>query len=84
MAPRPAWSGCNVQAFEVPVRMVGSRPVATVGLNGTDVPMLVDSGAFFSLLTESTATQLDLPRSMLPFGMSIEGYTGRWTPASRA
>jgi predicted aspartyl protease/Flp pilus assembly protein TadD len=76
LVPRPAWSGCKVQAFEIPVRMVGARPIATVGLNGTEVPMLVDSGAFFSILTESTASQLNLPRRRLPFGMRIEGYTG--------
>jgi predicted aspartyl protease len=75
--PRQAWSGCKLQSFEIPVRMVGSRPIATLGLNGSQVPMLVDSGAFFSLLTDSTALQLDLPLRRLPEGVRIEGYTGR-------
>ncbi|WAC71752.1 retroviral-like aspartic protease family protein [Roseateles sp. SL47] len=58
------------------MRIIHSRPVATLVLNGTEVPVLVDSGAFFSMLTESTAAQLQLPLRNLPFSMSIEGYTG--------
>jgi predicted aspartyl protease/tetratricopeptide (TPR) repeat protein len=77
LAPRAAWSAnCKLQTFEVPVRMVGSRPIATVGLNGTEVPMLVDSGAFFSFLTEPAAKQLDLRLRMLPDHLRIYGYTG--------
>lgn len=75
--PRQAWSSCKLQSFEIPVRMVGSRPIATIGLNGTQVPMLVDSGAFFSLLTEATASQLNLSLRRLPKGVLIEGHTGR-------
>jgi predicted aspartyl protease/Tfp pilus assembly protein PilF len=76
LAAGSAWSSCKLNALEIPVRMVGSRPIATVGLNGTEAPMLVDSGAFFSLLTESTAAQLKLPLRMLPNHMRVDGYTG--------
>lgn len=72
----PAWSACRIQVFEIPVRIVGLRPVATVGVNGTDLPMLVDSGAFFSMLPRSTATQLGLSLQRLPDGLRIEGHTG--------
>jgi clan AA aspartic protease (TIGR02281 family) len=72
----PAWAACTVSSMEIPVRIIHSRPVATLVLNGTEVPVLVDSGAFFSMLTESTAAQLQLPLRNLPFSMSIEGYTG--------
>ncbi|HEV6967370.1 aspartyl protease family protein [Roseateles sp.] len=77
IAPGAARAGCDLSAFEFPVRLVGLRPVATLTLNGVEVPMLVDSGAFFSMLPESTATHLKLKRRPLPYGMSIEGYTGR-------
>jgi tetratricopeptide (TPR) repeat protein/predicted aspartyl protease len=63
--------------MEIPVRIVDQRPIATLSLNGTEVPMLVDSGAFFSLLSASTASQLQLPLSRLPVGLEIHGYTGR-------
>lgn len=77
LAPAPSWAGCKLEQVEIPVHMVGRRPVATVTLNGTEVRLLVDSGAFFSMLSPSTATQLQLPLRMLPHGMRIEGYTGR-------
>ncbi len=72
-----ARASCKLQQMEIPVRMLGQRPVATLTLNGTEVPMLVDSGAFFSMLSESAATQLNLRLRRLPEGMRIEGYTGR-------
>lgn len=78
LAAVPAsWASCHLQQMEIPVHIVDRRPIATVTLNGTEVRMLVDSGAFFSMLSASTATQLQLPLRNLPFGMRIEGYTGR-------
>jgi predicted aspartyl protease/Tfp pilus assembly protein PilF len=71
------WAGCELQQMEIPVRIVDHRPIATLTLNGTEVPMLVDSGAFFSFLTESTATQLKLPLRRLPEDVRIWGHTGR-------
>jgi tetratricopeptide (TPR) repeat protein len=75
--PRQAWSNCKLQSFEIPVRMVDWRPIATIGLNGTQVSLLVDSGAFFSVLTEAAASQLNLSLRRLPKGVLIEGHTGR-------
>lgn len=77
LAATSAWAGCDVQQMEIPVRIVDRRPIATLTLNGTEVPMLVDSGAFFSMLSESTATQLKLRLRNLPAGFRIDGYTGR-------
>jgi predicted aspartyl protease/tetratricopeptide (TPR) repeat protein len=72
-----AWAaGCNLSQLEIPVRIVNQRPVGTLMLNGTEVPMLIDSGAFFSMLPVSTATQLGLRLRHLPFGFRLEGYTG--------
>ncbi len=73
----PAWAGCQLQQMEIPVRIVDLRPVATLTLNGTEVPLLVDSGAFFSTLSASTAKQLKLPLLSLPAGLRVEGYTGQ-------
>ena len=72
----PARAACSVQQMDIPVRTVERRPVATMVLNGTPVQLLVDSGAFYSMLTPSTAAQLKLPLRHLPFGMSVRGYTG--------
>ena len=73
----PARARCDIKQMDIPVRMVDQRPVATLTLNGTPVPMLVDSGAFFSFLNASTATQLNLPLGSLPYGLRIEGHAGR-------
>lgn len=67
---------CQMQPMTIPVKIIESRPVATLTLNGTEVKMLVDSGAFYSFLTPSTADELKLKQRMLPFGTHISGYTG--------
>ncbi|MBB3193088.1 tetratricopeptide repeat protein [Roseateles terrae] len=70
------WAQCVMENMEIPVRIVGNRPIAMLTLNGVEAPMLVDSGAFHSILSPSTAARLNLPLRHLPFGMDIEGYTG--------
>ena len=73
--PVAAWAGCRVETLELPVKMVGSRAVATVGLNGTPVPLTVDSGAFFSILTDAAAAQLGLATKRS--ALRVEGITGK-------
>ena len=70
-----SWAECELKQLEIPVHIVNQRPIATLTLNGVEVPMLLDSGAFFSLLTPSTATQLNLPLGRLPEGLKVQGYT---------
>ncbi len=76
VAPMAAEANCRIQVMEMPVAMVGTRAVATVGINGTQVPMMVDTGAFFSFLTEASAAQLQLKLQRAPFGMWVQGLTG--------
>lgn len=75
--PIAAWADCNLKALELPVTMVGSGAVATVGINGKEVKLLVDSGAFFSFLTEAAAAELQLPLTYLPNGFQVYGVAGR-------
>ncbi|MDR7269326.1 clan AA aspartic protease (TIGR02281 family) [Pelomonas saccharophila] len=72
----PAFADCQPQILELPVRLVGGRPVTTLKLNGTDVPMLVDSGAFFSMLSATTARQLKLQTFDLPSSYRVRGFAG--------
>lgn len=74
--PMLARAGCEVQTLELPVTMAGSRAIATVGINGTSVPLTVDSGAFFSFLTEGAAAQLKLPQYRNS-RLRVDGITGR-------
>jgi predicted aspartyl protease/tetratricopeptide (TPR) repeat protein len=69
--------GCKLSAIELPVTMVGSRAIATVGINGTKVKMMVDSGAFFSFLTSAAAEQLQLPTTRMPQGLEVRGIIGK-------
>ena len=67
---------CQIEMMTIPVRLVESRPVATVKLNGVPVPLLVDSGAFFSFLSEASARQLNLRLKPAPDGLRVYGITG--------
>ena len=71
-----AQAKCTAQFMELPVRMEGSRAIAEVGINGTRIPLIVDSGAFFSSLTEATATQLGLKLQSAPYGFTVTGLSG--------
>jgi len=75
--PAPSWAACRIQRMELPVKMVGRRAIATVGIGGVEVPLVVDSGAFFSFLTEAAAAQLNLRTHDLPRGFRIEGLAGQ-------
>jgi hypothetical protein len=78
LAPsRATAEACKLSAVELPVTMVGTRAIATVGINGTKVKMMVDSGAFFSILTTAAATQLQLPLTRVPPGLEVHGLLGK-------
>jgi tetratricopeptide (TPR) repeat protein/predicted aspartyl protease len=70
-------AGCSLKYMDLPVRMVGSRAIATLDINGSPVSLVVDSGAFFSMLTPSAAAQLKLSLHPLPRGLVITGLAGR-------
>jgi len=44
----------------LPVTMQGLRPMTTAQVNGTDTPFVVDSGAFYSIISPASAKRLDL------------------------
>ena len=76
LAPAAGHADCHVKVAELPVHMVGMRPMATVGINGQDVPLMVDTGAFFSFLNEAAAARLGLATHREP-GLAVQGLTGR-------
>jgi tetratricopeptide (TPR) repeat protein/predicted aspartyl protease len=77
VVPEIGSAACTVDAIELPVTMVGSSAVIVVGINGTDVPLTVDSGSFYSVLTDAVAQQLNLPLAHLPYGMFMYGLMGK-------
>lgn len=76
LAVPAAWAQCKLSQLEIPVRTVNQRPVGMLTLNGSEVPLLIDSGAFFSMLQPSTAAQLGLRLERMPAHFRLYGYAG--------
>src|ERR1022692_4518358 len=53
---------------EFPIAMSNLRPLMSAKINDTDVQLLVDSGAFYSMLSGAAAAELNLPMQPAPFG----------------
>jgi hypothetical protein len=61
---------------EFPITMAGMRPLTTAQINGRDVEFTIDSGAFFSMLSSASASELDLKTHFAPFGLYVTGVNG--------
>ena len=59
---------------ELPVTMADLRPLITAQVNGKDTQFLLDSGAFFSIMSVAAATELKL--KLTPFGLIMKGVGG--------
>jgi tetratricopeptide (TPR) repeat protein/predicted aspartyl protease len=86
LASLPAFAGaCRVGAMaEFPITMTSLRPVMTAKINDTDVRLLVDSGAFYSMLSAASAAELKLRTYSAPFGFYVVGVGGGSASASIA
>jgi gag-polyprotein putative aspartyl protease len=61
---------------EFPITMTGMQPLTTAQINGRDVEFTIDSGAFFSMLSSASASELDLKTHFAPFGFYVTGVNG--------
>jgi tetratricopeptide (TPR) repeat protein len=69
--------GCKVgKIAEFPIAMVGLRPLMTAAINDVDVQFVVDSGAFYSMISAASAAQLKLRTSPAPLGFYLTGVHG--------
>ncbi|MFC3079071.1 aspartyl protease family protein [Phenylobacterium terrae] len=76
-AASAAEGGCQLQKVaDLPVTMAGLKPHVPAKINGRDVVLVADSGAFFSMLGEANAKRLGLSRGMTPPGMRVRGVGG--------
>lgn len=72
-----AASACKLTPLaQLPVTMQGRQPMVPAKINGQDVKFLVDSGAFYSILSPASAQALELPRTMAPAGFVLKGVGG--------
>jgi tetratricopeptide (TPR) repeat protein/predicted aspartyl protease len=80
-----AFGACKLGQYAAfPITMVNLRPTMTAKVNDHDVQFVVDSGAFFSLLSGASAAELDLKTHLAPFGLYLTGAGGGATDVSVA
>jgi tetratricopeptide (TPR) repeat protein len=76
-AAGPALGECRLTKLgELPVTMVGSAPVVSAKINGADVKLIADSGAFFSILSPAAAERLKLRVGPVPVQFHVYGVNG--------
>jgi hypothetical protein len=63
----PALAGCILGRLgELAVTMKGMQPVVTAQVNGADAQFVVDTGAFYSMISPQAATALNLKLASAP------------------
>ena len=74
----PALAGsCKLgKIVEFPITMMNLRPLMTAKINANDVHFLLDSGAFYSVISQASAAELKLPTYPAPLGFYITGISG--------
>jgi tetratricopeptide (TPR) repeat protein len=65
---------------ELPIAMAGTRPMITAKINDKDARFVLDSGAFFSMMSAPTAAQFALKLKLAPFGLRLQGIGGEVAP----
>jgi tetratricopeptide (TPR) repeat protein len=74
-------AACKMEGLaQIPVTMQGMRPLVAAKINGRDVKFMVDSGAFYSVLSPASAEAMKLPRELAPAGFIIKGVGGLSQP----
>jgi tetratricopeptide (TPR) repeat protein len=62
VVPATAAAACQLEAIaDLKVTMRGTRPLVPAKINGGEVSLIADSGAFYSMLSEGTVAQFKLP-----------------------
>lgn len=73
----PASANCTIgKIVELPVIMNGERPEIHARINGADAVFLLDSGAFYSMISPGTAAEFKLPVEPVGGGFSMSGVGG--------
>jgi predicted aspartyl protease len=68
---------CNLQRIaELPVRMVGLRPSITTQVNGADAQLLVDTGAFKTVISRAAAERFGIHITPASVRMELHGVGG--------
>jgi tetratricopeptide (TPR) repeat protein len=70
-------SKCSIfRILELPITMNSLRPTIPVKINNRDAKFVLDSGAFYSMMSSATAAEYNLKLTPAPFGFRIRGVGG--------
>jgi predicted aspartyl protease/Tfp pilus assembly protein PilF len=74
----PTWAAnCQLESYgTLPVEVEGGRAITTVKINGSDTRFALDTGAFFSFMSNAAASTLGLKPRDLPVGFRMDGIGG--------
>ena len=71
---------CEVGRFaQLPVTMVGTKPVVTAQINGAEGRFIADSAAFYSMLSRESAQRFKLRLTDLPWRFTLQAVGGSET-----
>jgi tetratricopeptide (TPR) repeat protein len=77
-----ALAACKMSKMaELPVTMLGLRPLIDAKINDKNVRFEVDSGAFYSMISVASAAELNLKIGAAPYGMRVIGIGGSAKPS---
>jgi len=77
VAPGRALAACKIgKMAELPVTMTAMKPMLATKINGADAQFVVDSGAFYSLITPASAAAFNLKLRSAPFRITLAGIGG--------
>jgi len=76
LLPLLSHAECKRAALDLPVTISGTRAQIDAKINHQDVRLIVDSGAFFSLISAAKAEELKLKLGPAPYGFSLKGVGG--------
>src|SRR5580700_5085452 len=73
----PSHADCELkQLVHLQATMVDMKPIVPVTINGEEVQMVIDSGAFYSMLSPTIAKHLKLRLAPPPEGFMFSGLNG--------
>ncbi|MEO6925063.1 MAG: aspartyl protease family protein [Rhodanobacter sp.] len=77
LASQAQAAGCQLLKYgTLPVEMLNGQPTTMVKINGSDTRFVIDTGAFFDLMSRANALALSLRLQPAPFGFRITGVGG--------
>lgn len=72
-----ASQGCQLgKVAELPITMAGTRPLITAKINNKEARFVLDSGAFYSMMSTPTAAEFNLKLKAGPHGLNVQGIGG--------